>query len=793
MRSPDGGRAGRRPGASSRCHGAETAQQHGTAAHPDRHGFGVQDSNVRERPVLAQRAVGPELDLIASKLRPPAVRSGTIRRPALIERLAQDGSCPVVAVVAQAGYGKTTLLSHWAGSGSQAFAWVSVDEQDNDPKVLLGYVARALDAVQPVDSRVFEALASPSSSVPGSVVPRLGMAFWSMTVPVVLVLDDVHLLRNRECRDALSVLADHVPPGSRLVLAGRGEPPLRIARLRAEGRVLEIGPGDLMLSRPEAAALLRSAEVTLSEDDVAALHQRTEGWPVGLYVAAMYLREGAPPETAVSFCGADQLVSEYMEAEFLARISQPHRAFLTRTAVLERMSGPLCDAVLDLPGSATILADLARSNLLLVPLDRRGQWYRYHRLFRDMLLAELERMEPELMPVLRRRAADWSQRNDLPEEALEYAIAAGDVETVARLAQRLWPPTYRQGRFATLQQWYRWLDERRGMARHPAIAAQAALIAATTWRPTEAERWADMVDRWPYEDVAGPDDPGAEAWAAVTRAVLCRSGVKQMSADADEAVQKLAAASIVAPVAALCQGLARILSGDPDDGDAYLEDMVTVAEQAGAYEILALALAERSLRAMARSDWSQAEALAGQAGAALRQIGMENLLACAVQARAAMHRGDIPTARQQLVSAQRLRPVLTYAIPHLAVQARIELARVHLALADIAGARKLIREIDELLKRRGDLGTLAGEARVLRAQLSAEHAPSMPGVPSLTSAELRVLPMLATHLSFPEIGAELFLSPHTVKSQAISIYRKLGASSRSQAVTRSRELGLVEG
>ncbi len=686
------------------------------------------------------------------------------------------------------------MLSHWAENSRQAFSWVSVDEEDNDPKVLLSYVARALDAVQPVGSQVFEALASPAASVPGSVVPRLGSAFWSMTVPVVLVLDDVHLLRNRECRDALSVLADHVPPGSRLVLAGRDRPPLRIARLRAAGRVLEIGPGELMLSRPEAASLLRAAQVTLSEDDVAALHQRTEGWPVGLYLAALYLREGGPLGTgAVSFGGDDRLVSEYMKSEFLARIAKRDRVFLTRTAVLQRMSGPLCDAVLELPGSAVILADLARSNLLLVPLDRRGQWYRYHHLFRDMLLAELERMQPDLLPVLRRRAADWCQRNDLPEEALEYAIAAGDVDTAARLMQSLWPPTYRQGRFATLRRWFRWLDERGGMAGHQAMAAQAALIAAYTGRPAAAERWADMVDRWQYEDFARPDDPGAEAWAAVARAVLCRRGVKQMSADADEAVQKLAAASIVAPVAALCQGLARILSGDPDDGDAYLEDMVTVAEQAGAYEILALALAERSLLAMARSDWSQAEALAGQAGAALRQIGMENLLACAVQARAAMHRGDIPTARQQLVSAQRLRPVLTYAIPHLAVQARIELARVHLALADIAGARKLIREIDELLKRRGDLGTLAGEARVLRAQLSAEHAPSMPGVPSLTSAELRVLPMLATHLSFPEIGAELFLSPHTVKSQAISIYRKLGASSRSQAVTRSRELGLVEG
>ena len=578
------------------------------------------------------------------------------------------------------------MLSHWAENSRQAFAWVSVDEEDNDPKVLLSYVARALDEVQPVGSQVFEALASPAASVPGSVVPRLGSALWSMTVPVVLVLDDVHLLRNRECRDALSVLADHVPPGSRLVLAGQHRPPLRVARLRAEGRVLEIGPGDLSLTRAEAASLLRAAGVTLSEDDVAALHQRTEGWPVGLYLAALYLWEGGPLGTAaVSFGGDDRLVSEYMKSEILARIAKRDREFLTRTAVLARMSGPLCDAVLELPGSAVILADLARSNLLLVPLDRRGQWYRYHHLFRDMLLAELERLQPDLLPVLRRRAADWSERNDLPEEALEYAIAAGDVDTAARLMQSLWPPAYRQGRFATLQRWFRWLDERGGMAGHPAIAAQAALIAAYTGRPAAAERWANMVDRWQYEDLARPDDPGAEAWAAVARAVLCRRGVKQMSADADEAVQKLAAANIVAPVAALCQGLARILSGDPDDGDAYLEDVAGVAEQAGAYEILALALAERSLLAMARSDWSQAEALAWQAGAALRRIGMENLLACAVQARAAMHRGDIPTARQQVISAQRLRPVLTYAIPHLAVQARIELARVHLALSDIAG------------------------------------------------------------------------------------------------------------
>jgi LuxR family transcriptional regulator, maltose regulon positive regulatory protein len=172
-------------------------------------------------------------------------------------------------------------LSQWAERNGQAFAWVSVDEADNDPKTLLTYVAEALDAVEPIGGRVFDALASPVSSVPGSVVPRLGSAFSSMTLPVVLVLDDVHVLHNRECRAALSVLADHVPGGSRLALAGRAGSPLRVARLRAEGRIIEIGPDDLSLTRDEAASLLRDAGVVLDEDDVGELHRRTEGWPAG--------------------------------------------------------------------------------------------------------------------------------------------------------------------------------------------------------------------------------------------------------------------------------------------------------------------------------------------------------------------------------------------------------------------------------------------------------------------------------------------------------------------------------
>src|SRR5262244_4559957 len=234
---------------------------------------------VREQPGLAHRAAGPAFDLVVSKLRRPQTRPGAVLRASLIDRLSRDDLRPVVSVVAPAGYGKTTLLSQWAERTGQAFAWVSVDEKDNDPKVLLTYVAEALDAIEPVGERVFEALASPASSVPGSVVPRLGNAFSSMASPVALVLDDVHLLTNSECRAALSVLADSGPAGSRLVLAGRAQPPLRVARLRAEGRLVEIGPDDLSLTREEASALLRAAQVALGEQDVAELYRRTEGWP----------------------------------------------------------------------------------------------------------------------------------------------------------------------------------------------------------------------------------------------------------------------------------------------------------------------------------------------------------------------------------------------------------------------------------------------------------------------------------------------------------------------------------
>ena len=385
----------------------------------------------------------------------------------------------------------------------------------------------------------------------------------------------------------------------------------------------------------------------------------------------------------------------------------------------------------------------------------------------------------------------------MDEDGLEYSMAAGDVDEAARLVQKLWRQAERQRRAAALQRWFGWLEDRGGIEGRPVLAFLGALVAEMTGRPAEAERWADVIDRWLYRDAARPCDPAAEAWAAVLRASLCRRGVEQMRADADEAVRRCAEEGLMVPAAGLLQGIARILCGDWDGGDASLETAVSGLEEVGATENLAFALGERSLVAMARGEWSRAGALAAQAGSVLRRAGIEDShampLLCAARARVALHRGDVPAVRRELVTAQRLRHLLTYALPHLAVQARIELARVHLALADLAGARTLMGEIDDLLRRRPDLGTLVGETEALRAQLSEQRGAGSPGASALTAAELRVLPLLASHLPAAEVAAELSVSVHTIKSQQASLYRKLGTSSRSQAVARARQLGLLEG
>jgi LuxR family maltose regulon positive regulatory protein len=449
-----------------------------------------------------------------------------------------------------------------------------------------------------------------------------------------------------------------------------------------------------------------------------------------------------------------------------------------------------------------VLAELEDSNLLLVPLDRRREWYRYHHLFRELLLTELQRRQPELVAELHARAARWCEANGLEELAVDHAQAAGDADRVARLVAGLVFPAWTGGRVETVQRWLGWFEERGLVERYPMVAVQGALIQAMVGRPAAAERWANAADHLTTApdataDVTAQtprDGSTMEGYLAMLRALLCRHGVGQMRTDAEAALAGLSPTNPWRTATFIVLAMAELVDGQTDRADATLAHAVEVGRQARALPAVSSALAERCLLAVGRGDWYQAEALAEQALAIVTPGRLDDYimspLVHVAAARTALHRGAVPVAREHLARAARLRPLLTYAIPLMAVNTLLELGRAYLMLEDLAGARVVLRQARDILQLRPDVGVLPGQVEELWSGLDKARTANQ-GASSLTTAELRLLPLLATHLSFREIGERLYISHNTVKTQAISIYRKLGASSRSQAVQRLQELGLV--
>jgi LuxR family maltose regulon positive regulatory protein len=372
-------------------------------------------------------------------------------------------------------------------------------------------------------------------------------------------------------------------------------------------------------------------------------------------------------------------------------------------------------------------------------------------------------------------------------------MAAGDADRAAGVVGEVALPTYADGRLAELERWFGWFEARGEVEGNAGLAVLGAWIGALTGHLVAAERRADAARRAP----AGPARPGGgdptEGPRALLRAALCRGGVEQMGADAEHALTLAPTGSGWQATAQLLLGISHLLAGRPDQADRDLFDAAEVGEDAGVDSAM-LALAERAILAMARGEWQQARALAERAHAGARGAWLEQYpsgaLLYAVLARLAIHRGDVARARDDLARAGRLRSLLTWALPHLAVQVRLELARNHLALTDAAAARTLLWEVDGLLSRRPQLGLLRDQAAELRGQLDTLRMDAV-GAASLTPAEVRLLRLLGTHYSFREIGAQLYLSQHTVKSQAMSIYRKFGVSSRSGAIRHARDLGLL--
>jgi LuxR family maltose regulon positive regulatory protein len=738
---------------------------------------------------------GAVFEILQSKLLIPSLRSGLVPRTALVNRLRTSGDARVVSIAAPAGYGKTTLVAQWAARDSRPFAWVSLEDRDDDPVSLLTYIAAALHRIHPIDVSVFRGAAAASSQWSAGL-PRLGAALAAMPEPIVLVLDDVHELRHPDCTDALEPLSKHLTGGSQLVLSGRAESGATLARMRANRQLVEVGATDLALSDSEARSLLATAEVKVSEADAHRLNNQTEGWIAGLHLAALSIKDSGDVDALVSFAGNDRFVADYLRSEHLSRLRRSDLEFLTRTAVLDRMCGSLCDEVLERSDSTRRLQALENANVFVVPLDHHREWYRYHHLFQEMLRSEIEHQDPELVAALRRRAATWCERHGEPEAAIGYAAAAGDIDEVARLVSTFALPFYRSGRVVTVERWLGLFEAPEVLARYPAVAAFGAWVHALRGLPDEAERFAHALEHSDYEGPMPDGSASTRPWVALIRALLSHHGISDLRANAQLALEELSPSSYWRPPALLFLGVGLLLEGELEEAEAILAETADEALGSGAVYAGVVAHSELALLALDRGDLERAETELARTTDFLENQPIESYLPAALQlaagARLALAKGHAATARELLVRAMRLRGHLSRAIPWFCVQAQLELARSHLALSDVDGARTLLREAKDVMRRRPELGTLRGQAEELRGELA--NAPSLDHgwASTLTAAELRLLPLLTTHLSFREIAERLFVSRNTVKSQAISVYRKLDASSRSEAIERAVQLGLVD-
>lgn len=724
---------------------------------------------------------GVNAPLLLSQLRPPPIRPGVVARPKLIDRLTSSPEARVVTIVAPAGYGKSTLLSLWRQRELRPVAWLGLDRYHNDPAVLHGAIVAAFQ-----QAGMLAELPAGDVRVPSDMVTVYGVARVADALDVsgaagVLMIDHAEAIESPTANDVIAELAVRLPPRVQLAVASREAVRLPVARLRAQGALLELSATDLAMDTAEAQQLLTHAGVDVG-DGLDALVDRTEGWPAGLYLAAGAVRAGSARQPILAASGKDRFVADYLREEVLSRASDHHLSFLLSTSILDRFCGPLCDALLGTTGSAATIEDLEASNLLVVPMDRTRDWYRYHHLLQEFLQAELTRRQPEIVTELHRRAAAWLEANDLPDEAITHAQAADDADTVARIVMQATQRTFALGRADTVHEWLRWFEETGRLRHHPILTAYGGIAWALIGRTEDADRWADALP---------PDTPNPVA--KVLFAMLARHGVDQIRADAQAAIQVKSPNPTWQAAALVMAGLADLWDGDIDRADALFDRAVMVGERMG-LPAITRALGGRAVIAADRGEWDDASGHVTRSLDLIRERGLERYstsgLTFAIATRCAVHQGQIELARRRLARATALRPLYTTATPGLSVHTLLEMARAHLALSDVTGARTVVRQSAGILAVQPDLGLLSQQYDEFKGRLDTMHSDAV-GASALTTAELRLLPYLVTHLSFPEIGERLYISRNTVKTQAMSIYRKLGASSRSEAVQNATEAGLL--
>jgi LuxR family maltose regulon positive regulatory protein len=743
----------------------------------------------------------PARIVLKPKLRAPLPRPEQLVRRRLLTFLSNSLNRKVSVISAPTGYGKTTLLAHWRQieEAEMPFAWVTLDEQDNDLIRLWRHIVESLRQVVPAEdfgADVLTGMSVRGQDFVGSVIPTLINELAELPHQVVLVLDDYQFITEEDAHESVAFFVEHLPENVHLVISSRSDPPLPLGRLRAMGEMNEIRTEQLAFSEEEAECLLNDKlELDIGPDDLSVLLERTEGWPAGIYLASLSLQNKEDKHAFIeSFRGSNRYIVGLLGEEVLAGLTKEVRRFLLETSILRMMNGPLCDAVTGREDSAGLLRELARSNLFVISLDEQGEWYRYHHLFSELLLYELRSSRPDLVPTLRKRASVWLEGAGYFEGAVRQAIAVTDYERVGLLIARHWYGYVSAGQTATVERWLESLPEE--MIIHDApLALVKAWICALGGRREECEQFLTLAESITYEGPLPDGTASVEAGAAILRASFGYSGVQSAVEAAWRAAELEPGES--SPWAALVRfalGSGLYLSGEISQARKPLEEALALTEN-GQLLVRVVTLSFLSFVATDEGRLEEAESHARAAHALverLRSYGIpQTSLACIALGRMLAERGRLEEAQKELESGLSTRRRLPGLSPWPTLIGLLALAPVRAAGGDRAGARAVLAEAREILEAFPDAGMfpelLERQERRLRAREPREG--QLDG--ELTERELDVLRFLGGELSTRQIAQSLYVAPSTVRTQVKSIYRKLGVSSRSAAVEEAHIRGLI--
>lgn len=743
------------------------------------------------------RETGSQPIVVATKLQAPRVRDELIPRDLLVERLREGADRRLTLVACPAGFGKTTLLSLWrqAGSPDRPVAWVTLDDRDNDPVVLWSHVVKSLCAIYPGLQEHVTPDAVGLRPIDDVILPLLVNALDGAGA-AALVLDDFHKLTAGPAFTGMAWFIDHAPTSLQLIVATRTEPSLRVSELRARGDLLELRGQDLRFSDDEAQQFLNDRlGLGLPAEEVEALVKRTEGWPAGLYLAALSLSQVEDRREFIRRFGAsNRHVVDYLLTEVLEAHDPAMQELMVRCSVLPRFCGDLCDAVAEREGTAASLDALSRSNLFLVPLEDADGWYRFHHIFSAMLRAELERRDPGLASTLHRRAYAWHRERRDTDAAIDHALLAGAFAEAAELIESIWPGYCNVNRMSSLLAWlHRFSPE--------FLQEDVRLLHACAWTQAFAKDMDDAAMTIVRIEALGKLDDGplsdgfscVKAGIASLRSLILPSGdLGLRERNAKRVVELEGPDSPWRVAACLGMGQARFFRGDLDEADRWLAEAVESGSASSQWAGMADALAYRSMISGERGDPDRQQALASQAAAVMQRSGLEDFLGM-VHTAAGLSlavRGDPAAAVEDMAWGS---AVLSRGDPILQTHALLMEAWVWQRLGDSQRVAAILAEADAVLASCRDAGALPARLSELEAsmrRIGASTDRQHHELP-LSGGELKVLRLLRTDLSEREIGRELYLSHNTIHSHTRSIYRKLGVQKRSDAVREARERGLI--